>query len=63
MTWPAGLQSMTFEGNFDQRLDNVTWPAGLQSLTFVENLQGLQDSDVLPGSLGHLEIGGMSLKC
>ena len=36
MTWPAGLQSLTFGDNFNQSLDNVTWPAGLQSLTFGE---------------------------
>ena len=34
MTWPAGLQSLTFGQSFNQSLDNVTWPAGLQSLTF-----------------------------
>ena len=34
MRLPAGLQSLTFEGYFNQRLDNVTWPAGLQSLSF-----------------------------
>ena len=63
VTWPAGLQSIGFGEHFNQSLDNVTWPAGLQSLTFVKNLQSLQHSDVLPGSLGHLAIGGMSLKC
>ena len=36
MTWPAGLQMLTFGKNFDQNLDNVTWPAGLQSLTFAK---------------------------
>ena len=35
MTWPAGLQSLTFGEYFNQSLDNVTWPADLQSLTFV----------------------------
>ena len=34
MTWPAGLQSLTFGQNFDQSLDDVTWPAGLESLAF-----------------------------
>ena len=37
MTWPPGLQSLTFGENFDQGLENVTWPASLQSVTFGEN--------------------------
>ena len=37
MTWPAALQSLTFEGDVNQSLDNVTWPASLQTLTFREN--------------------------
>ena len=36
LTWPAGLQSLTFGWCFSQSLDDVTWPAGLQSLTFGE---------------------------
>ena len=49
---------------FNQSLDNVTWPACLQSLTFGDrNLQSLQVFDVLPGALGHLAIGEMSMKC
>ena len=34
MTWPAGLQRLTFGSYFDQNLDKVTWPAGLQTLIF-----------------------------
>ena len=34
VTWPAGLQSLTFGENFDKNLNKVSWPAGLQSLTF-----------------------------
>ena len=62
VTWPAGLQSLTFGGAFNQNLDHVTWPAGLQSLAFANRLQSLQDLDVLPGALGHLAIGELSLK-
>ena len=62
MRWPAGLQSLALGKKFDQILDNVTWPEGLQSLTFVAKIQSLQDVDVLPGALGHLAIGELSLK-
>ena len=63
MTWPAGLETLTFGRDFNQRLDNVTWPAGLQSLTFMENLESLQDLGVLPGSLAYLAIEKMALTC
>ena len=41
----------------------MTWPAGLQSLTFSYDVQSLHDLDVLPGALGHLAIGKLSLTC
>ena len=40
----------------------MPWPAGIQSLTFFDEIQSWQDLDVLPGALGHLAIGKLSLK-
>ena len=34
MTWPAGLQSLTFYCTLSAEELNVKWPEGLQSLSF-----------------------------
>ena len=66
MTWPAGLQSLNFGGDFNQNLEKVTWPEGLESLTFLSSIIGkrLAESNVvLPGMLRTLAIGEMRLMC
>ena len=57
MTFPSGLQSLTFGAAFDQNLEDVTFPSGLQSLTFGaafnQNLEGV----TFPSGLQSLTFG------
>ena len=57
VTWPAGLQSLTFGWHFNQRLDNVTWPAGLQSLLFGWEFNQRLDNVTWPAGLQSLTFG------
>ena len=62
MTWPAGLQSLTFAGDFNQGLDNVTWPAGLQSLTFGYYFNQSLDNVTWPAGLQSLTFGDRKIQ-
>ena len=59
MTWPAGLQSLTFGFSFNRSLDSVTWPAGLQSLTFGGNFNENLDNVKWPSGLQSLTFEGL----
>jgi len=54
VTWPAGLQSLTFEGLFNQSVENVTWPAGLQRLSFGRKFDQSLDNVTWPAGLQSL---------
>ena len=57
MTWPAGLQSLSFGYRFNQSLDRVAWPAGLQRLTFGYEFNQSLDNVTWPASLQILTLG------
>ena len=57
VTWPAGLQILTFGERFNQSLDNVTWPAGLRTLTFGQNFNQSLDNVTWPAGLQTLTFG------
>ena len=61
MTWPAGLQSLTFGEHFNQILDNTTWPAGLQSLIFAGNFNQSLNNVAWPTGLQSLTFGNYGL--
>ena len=51
MTFPSGLQSLTFGAAFNQNLEDVTFPNGLTlGAAFDQNLEGV----TLPSSLQSL---------
>ncbi|CAK9049539.1 unnamed protein product [Durusdinium trenchii] len=57
VSWPSGLQSLSFGREFNRSLEGVTWPSGLQSLSFGgefnQNLEGV----AFPNSLESLSFG------
>ena len=57
VTWPAGLQCVTFRTFFNQSLDNVTWPAGLQCVTFGEFFDQRLDNLTWSAGLQSLTFG------
>ena len=62
MTWPAGLQGLTFGQSFDQSLDKVSWPVGLQSLTFGRNFNQSLDNVIWPVGLQSLTFVNRNLQ-
>ena len=42
----AGLESLTFDGAFNQNLDDVASPSGLQSLTLGDAFRSLEGVDL-----------------
>ena len=54
---PQSLRTFSFEGDFNQSLDNVTWPAGLQSLTLGGQFDQSLDNVTWPAGLQHLTVG------
>ena len=57
MTWPAGLQSLTFGRHFNHDLDTVTWPASLQILTFGDRFNQNLRKVTWPAGLQNLTFG------
>ena len=58
MTLPTGLQSLTFEGHFNQRRDNMTVATGLQSLTFEGHFNQRLDNMTVATGLQSLTFEG-----
>ena len=57
MSWPNGLQSLTFGFSFNQTLERVSLPSCLQSLTFGCNFNQSLTGVILPSSLQSLTFG------
>ena len=56
MTWPAGLQRLSFGASFNQSLDNVTWPADLQKMSFGYFFNQSLKNVTWPGGLQSLTL-------
>ena len=57
MTWPVGLQRLTFDNLFNQNLDNARLPNALECLTFSKCFNQILDNVKLPGGLRALTFG------
>ena len=56
-TLPSGLQSLTFDDDFNQSLGNTALPSGLKSLTFGRDFNHSLDNTALPSGLQSLTFG------
>jgi hypothetical protein len=57
VTLPSSLQNLTFDEDFNQKLEHVSLPSNLQNLTFVQDFKQSLERARLPSSLQSLTIG------
>ncbi|CAK9049541.1 Putative F-box and FNIP repeat-containing protein L60 [Durusdinium trenchii] len=63
VSWPSGLQSLSFGREFNRSLEGVTWPSGLQSLSFGGVFNQSLEGVALPNSLESLSFGFAFNQC
>ena len=58
VTWPVGLEGLSFGDDFNHPIAGVVWPASLQQLSFSKEFNQPIAGVVWPASLQQLSFGG-----